>query len=63
MARSPNGGPLLSFVEAGGIAGLDPRIISQAVKAGQVPSLKIAGRVWIPREAFGKFLAGELAGG
>lgn len=64
MAGSPRGsGPLLSFIEAAGIAGLDQRIISAGVKAGEIPSLKIGGRRWIPREAFNRFLAGELQTG
>lgn len=63
MTRSSSAGPLLTFKEAAEIAGLDPRIISQGVKAGEVPGLKIAGRVWIPREALAKFLAGELQAG
>lgn len=62
MSRDVSGGPLLSFKEAGTIARLDPRTVAAGVKAGEIPSVKIAGRQWIPREAFGRFLAGELTG-
>lgn len=62
MTQDKGGGPLLNFKEAAEIAKLDPRLITAGVKAGEIPTVRIGGRPWIPREAFGRFLAGELTG-
>lgn len=46
----------LTFKEAGGLAGRDPRTISKAVQLGQIPTIQIGGQRLIPRNAFVRFL-------
>lgn len=42
----------ITRVEAGAIAGVDPRTISTGIKDGTIPSIRIGRRVLIPREKF-----------
>ena len=57
MSLNPSTKPLaLTFREAGRLAGRDPRTISKAVRMHQIPTILIAGKQLIPREAFTRYL-------
>lgn len=48
--------------DAASVLGCDPRKVSKAVKAGDIPSISIAGRDYILREPFVAMLKGEKWG-
>lgn len=42
----------ITRIEAGAIAGVDPRTITAGIKDGTIPAIKLGRRVVIPREKF-----------
>lgn len=49
---------VMSVVEAGAILGLSRNGAYEAVKRGEIPTLKIGSRLKVPRAAFERMLAG-----
>jgi excisionase family DNA binding protein len=49
----------LTLVEAARLMRVDPRTVSAAAQAGEIPSVKVGRRQLIPREAFLDFLDGK----
>ena len=50
-ARASNAATL-TRIEAGAIAGVDPRTITAGIKDGTIPAIRLGRRVVIPREKF-----------
>ncbi|TQL48778.1 excisionase family DNA binding protein [Homoserinimonas aerilata] len=51
----------LTLKEAGQILGINPRTVSGAIAAGEVPAVRFGRRVLIPRERFIAMLDGRTA--
>ena len=47
--------------EAGRLAGISRNHAYEAVKSGEIPSIKIGNRILVPREKWDRILAGEKA--
>lgn len=47
----------LSYKEAAALVPCDPRIITKAVAAGQIPTIQLGARKLIPRLAFERYLS------
>lgn len=62
-ARSPGERPFLTVQELAELLDVTPVRVYQLVKAGEVPAIRVAGRIRIPRRAFETWLAeqSELA--
>ncbi|MET3769435.1 excisionase family DNA binding protein [Marisediminicola sp. UYEF4] len=52
----------LSMSEVATVLDLDPRTISAAAAAGEIPSVRIGRRVLVPREAFLAMLDNQAVG-
>lgn len=51
----------LTLIEAARLMRVDPRTVSAAIRAGEIPSVKVGRRQLIPREPFLAFLDGSGA--
>lgn len=49
----------ITRIEAGAIAGVDPRTITAGIKDGTIPAVRLGRRVVIPREKFLKLFEAE----
>ena len=50
---------VLTLADVAAVMGVDPRTVSGAAKAGDIPSIRMGARVLIPREAFLTYLDGQ----
>lgn len=51
----------ITLTAAGQVLGVDPRTVSEGVKNGSIPGIKIGRRVVIPRERFLALFDAEVA--
>jgi excisionase family DNA binding protein len=51
-----------SVTEAGRVLGLSKNSAYEAVRKGQIPSIRIGGKLIVPKLALDRMLAGEAAG-
>lgn len=44
--------PTITRADAAQVLGVDPRTVTEAIKQGTIPAIKVGRRVLIPRERF-----------